>query len=61
MRDWLALLEEAVAERLEKQTACQLLGWVGSSLAVHALRTTLQDPDALKKYDSELRKGWDWR
>eukprot|EP00975_Prorocentrum_lima_P031471 6606136-Prorocentrum_lima.AAC.1 len=49
---------EVVAEGLEKQTACQLLGWVGSSLAVHAVRTTLQEPGALKRPDSE-RKGWD--
>eukprot|EP00975_Prorocentrum_lima_P066785 12911183-Prorocentrum_lima.AAC.1 len=58
MRDWLTLLKEACAEGLEKQTACQLLGGVGSSLAVHAVRTTLQDPDALKVYDSDGIGSW---
>eukprot|EP00975_Prorocentrum_lima_P061135 12817688-Prorocentrum_lima.AAC.1 len=33
-------LKDAVKNGLEKQTACQLLSWVGSSLAVHAVRTT---------------------
>eukprot|EP00975_Prorocentrum_lima_P062803 12887654-Prorocentrum_lima.AAC.1 len=46
LTDWITLLKDAVAEGLEKQTACQLLTWVGSSLAVHAVRTTLQDKAA---------------
>eukprot|EP00975_Prorocentrum_lima_P068757 12922395-Prorocentrum_lima.AAC.1 len=57
---WIALLKEAVKNGLEKQTACQLLSWVGSSLAVHAVRTTLQNRAALETYDAEIRKGWDW-
>eukprot|EP00975_Prorocentrum_lima_P037859 7964924-Prorocentrum_lima.AAC.1 len=39
MQDWLTQLKEAVAAGLDKQTACQLLGWVGSSLAVYTVRT----------------------
>eukprot|EP00975_Prorocentrum_lima_P045869 9594960-Prorocentrum_lima.AAC.1 len=35
MTDWLEQLKAAVEAGLDKQTACQLLGWVGSSLAVH--------------------------
>eukprot|EP00975_Prorocentrum_lima_P065244 12902319-Prorocentrum_lima.AAC.1 len=59
LTDWIALLKDAVAEGLEKQTACQLLTWVGSSLAVHAVRTTLQEKTALDSYDHEIRQGWD--
>eukprot|EP00975_Prorocentrum_lima_P000049 13022-Prorocentrum_lima.AAC.1 len=42
LTEWIALLKDAGKHGLEKQIACQLLTWVGSSLAVHAVRTTLQ-------------------
>eukprot|EP00975_Prorocentrum_lima_P056368 11818638-Prorocentrum_lima.AAC.1 len=60
MSEWLAQLKEAVGAGLDKQTACQLLGWVGSSLAVHTVRTTLQDQSKLDSYDSVLQAGWEW-
>eukprot|EP00975_Prorocentrum_lima_P033588 7048767-Prorocentrum_lima.AAC.1 len=59
MTDWLAQLKSAVDAGLDKQTACQLLGWVGSSLAVHTVRTTLQDQAKLDSYDSVLKEGWE--
>eukprot|EP00975_Prorocentrum_lima_P001058 224343-Prorocentrum_lima.AAC.1 len=43
MTEWLGELQAAVEAGLDTQTACQLLGWVGSSLAVHTVRTSLQD------------------
>eukprot|EP00975_Prorocentrum_lima_P011753 2499182-Prorocentrum_lima.AAC.1 len=47
LREWIILPKDAVKHGLEKQTACQLLTWVGSSLAGHAVRTTLQGKGAL--------------
>eukprot|EP00975_Prorocentrum_lima_P040513 8505944-Prorocentrum_lima.AAC.1 len=60
MAEWLGELQAAVAAGLDKQTACQLLGWVGSSLAVHTVRTTLQDQLKLDAYDAVVRGGWEW-
>eukprot|EP00975_Prorocentrum_lima_P071560 12938383-Prorocentrum_lima.AAC.1 len=60
MQERLGQLKEAVAVGLDKQIACQLLGWVGSILAVHTVRSTLQERTRLDSYDAVLKAGWEW-